>query len=78
MADVQDWYVGLQTLRSHYSRKHGADPESKVIPCERDALGSCAEEDCSGAAGEMGKGESGEIDGIIFWGMVDEKMVTEI
>jgi len=31
-------------------------------PRETDVIGSCAEEDCSGAEGEMGKGESEKED----------------
>jgi hypothetical protein len=31
-----------------------------------DALDSCAEEDCSGAEGEMGKCEDGDEVGLIF------------
>jgi len=36
-------------------------------PRKADVIGSCAEEDCSSAEGEMGTGEGGKEDGLTFF-----------
>jgi hypothetical protein len=49
------------------TEKHKLEIAPRCVPT--DTLGSCAEEDCSGAESEMGKGEGGEEHSLIlYWG----------